>query len=335
MYSDVKVKIDLTKPAGRLGFGIPLLLETGAESAKPYTECNELEDVIEAGFDTTTNTYKTANLIFMQDDAPATIAVEATQDTAEVWLGKAENTSKSWRQIMFTENELNIDTEIVSIIPAIEKLDDKIAFFSVATDDELTGVTKTGVNRSFVFFCDPSATGGLPVGALVGATAGLTPGSFTYKNMILKGIDPQDITDLDSIHEKGGVTFLTKAGDNVTSEGKTLGGEYLDIIDTRDYIVQQIEYQTQKQLNTTPKISYDNNGIAMLESVAVNILKEAYNNGIIATGDDGKGMYSTSYGMREDTDDADRVGRRYVLGQFSFSLAGAIHEVEITGEIII
>lgn len=335
MASDVKVKITLTKPIGRLGFGMPLLLETNAAKNIAYTLCSGVDDVEKAGFGKDTNTYKTANLIFMQENAPGSIAVEATTLDGADWLGFENNINRSWRQIMFTQNDLNTDEEAATLVPIIETIDGKIGFFSVPLGATLEGVTIKDLKRSFVFFCDAPSDGGLPVGALVGATAAFDPGSFTYKNLILKGITPQNDSYIEQVHSLGGVTFVTKAGDNVTSEGKVLGGEYLDIIDSEDYVVQQIEYRTQKLLNTTLKVPYTDAGITMLENVCETVLKECWLSGMISTTEDGVGDYSVSYAMREETDENDRVVRKYILGQFKFALAGAIHEVEINGEITI
>lgn len=335
MALDVKVKIDLVKPVGKAGFGIPLILEEKATTAKSYTECRSLAEVVTAGFATSTKTYKAANLIFMQENAPEKIAVCATTDNTSTWLSNVDNTGKDWRQlIVVSESETPIS--VSEIMTKIETLQNKMYFADLETDDS-TSLTVSGINRTVLFYCDSTADYPSPVSALVGATAGLDAGSFTYKNMILKGIAPQQLTDTEitAIHTKGGITFVTKAGDNVTTEGKTAGGEYIDIIDSEDYIISNLEYQTQKTLNTMNKIPYDNNGIAVLESVAVNVMKDAYNKGIIATNDDGTPAYSVDYAMREDTSAEDRTARKYLGGKFSFKLAGAIHEVEITGEIIV
>ena len=419
MALDVKVKIDLTKPAGKVGFGIPLILEENAETAIEYTECTSLSDVATAGFAATNKAYKAANLIFMQANAPKTIAVCATTGSTQTWLSSIDNTSKSWRQLIVV-NGSSTATSVSGIMSAIEPLDGKIYFASLPVDDS-TGLTVSNINRTVLFYCSAqndeiisgkytmasgtytddnyageqlvtgskyilnvdgkvttvtattaedyaqitdgtvtvkTKTGELTVSgvgtdtynisilnyfsgfesaALVGATAGKNPGSITYKNQILKGINPQSLTDsqITAIHKKGGLTFVTKAGDNVTTEGKVAGGEYIDIIDSQDYVIQQLEYGTQKALNTAGRIPYDNTGIALLESVAVDVFQDAYINGIIATNDDGTPAYSVSYAPRTETTATDRAARRYLGGQFSFTLSGAIHECEITGSIIV
>ena len=68
MALDVKVKIDLVKPLGKAGFGIPLILEENATTEKSYTECRNLDDIIAAGFAATTKVYKAANTMLMQDN---------------------------------------------------------------------------------------------------------------------------------------------------------------------------------------------------------------------------------------------------------------------------
>lgn len=337
MALDVKVKIDLTKPAGKLGFGIPLILESGVETAIEYAECSSLADVETAGFGTDSNVYGAASLIFMQDDAPKTIAVCATEGTTAEWLAKSSNTDKSWRQLV-TIGESSITRKDISA--AIETLPGKM-FFYTSSIDNITNIKPEDIayDRTVVLMASMAMNDmkGYEAAALVGATAGKAPGSITYKNQILKGVSPIYLasTALETLHSKNCMTVIAKAGDNVTSEGKALSGEYIDIIDSKDYIIQQLEYKTQKALNTYDKIPYDNQGIAILEAIAVDVLNECYNNGMIATNEKGKPAYSVNYGLREETSEGDRAARKYIEGKFSFALSGAIHEVEITGEITV
>ena len=335
MALDVKVKIDLVKPLGKAGFGIPLIIEENATTEKSYTECSSLAEVVTAGFAETTKVYKVANTIFMQEDAPEKIAVCATNGKVTTWLSDVSNVVRDWRQLLVvTEGETAV--AVADIMAKVETLNNKMYFADLALNDE-TSLTVNGINRTVLFYCEPTADYPSPAGAFVGATAGLPVGSLPYTNMLLKGIAPQNVTEaeLTAIHAKGGLTFVTKAGDNVTTEGKVAGGEYIDIVDAQDYILTNLEYQTQKTLNTSNKIPYDNSGIAQLQSVCENVLKDAYNNGIIASKEDGTADYTVSYALREQVSEDDRVARKYVGGQFSFRLQGAVHNVEITGEIIV
>ena len=144
------------------------------------------------------------------------------------------------------------------------------------------------------------------------------------KNIILKGIEPELLTDsqIEAIHKIGGICIVQKAGDVVTSEGTVLSGEYADIIDSKDYVIRNITYKSQKLLNNSKKLAFDNTGI-----------REAFLSGIIAQDDEGQPMYSTNFATRADIPAADRAARNYKGGKFSFSLAGAIHYATINGTI--
>lgn len=335
MAYDVKVNIDLAKPLGTVGFGVPLILIENATAAIPYTEVSNVDELASAGVATTSDAYKAAQLLFSQVNAPKKIAVCAVTSGAVAALNDVTMAANGWRQLIVL-NEGDNETAIAEIITAVEAMDGKLFFAGLPVDDTTT-ITVSGLRRTILFYCDPTDEVPVPVAALVGETAGRAAGSFTYKNLILSGVAAQELTDtqIEAIHKKGGITFLAKAGDNVTSEGKVAGGEYIDIIDTEDYIIQQLAYKTQKVLNQSAKVPYDNNGIALLETVAVDVLQGAYNNGMIITNEDGTPGYSVSYALREDTAATDRANRIYLGGNFSFALSGAIHEVEITGSITV
>lgn len=359
--NDVKVKIDLAKPMGYIGLGIPLILAKIAtkptdvteeentieeeittegeisndeKAAAPevevrgYTDGVTFDDIKEL-YDKSSDVYKAAELIFMQDNKPKQIAICETTTSVVKWLETKGNLSHNWRQLIC----VGASDEIAEISAAIEKTDDKMYFASVPVDDT-TVFNRENVKRTVILYCTDEKYPN-PEAALVGATAGLKAGAFTYHDTILKGIVPQNLSDdeIAKIHKKGGITFVTKAGDNVTSEGITLGGEYIDIIDSEDYVIQQIAYRVQKQLNSSQKIPYTNNGIAILESVVIDVLQGAFNNGVIATTYDGSPAFTVDFALREDTTEEQRSTRTYIGGQFTFALAGAVHYVEITGEI--
>lgn len=331
----IKVKIDLTKPVGNVGFGIPLIMQENAEKAVPYTLVTEMADIINAGFENTTDVYKAAQLMLAQKNAPKTIAVCAVESTADVALADVVLTSKDWRHLIVISGGDTV-TDVAKVSAVVETLDGKMYFEGLDVDDNTT-LTTTGLRRTVLFYCDATEDAPVPVAALVGAIAGRPVGSFTVKNLMLSGIAAQDLTaaKVETIHGKGGLTFIAQAGDSVVSEGKVAGGEYIDVIDSEDYIIQQVTYHVQKMLNKADKIPYSNTGIAMLESAVVYVLRDAYNNGMIADNAEGAPDYSVTFALREETTEAERAARKYLGGRFKFTLAGAIHEVEIVGEIAV
>lgn len=335
MAYDVKVKIDLAKPVGKVGLGVPLILLENAETPVAYKLVESVAGVVTAGFTAETDVYKAAQLLFSQANAPKQIAVCAVNTDATAAMADAALVGEGWRQLIVIDENGGKES-LETLIPAVEKLDGKMLFAGLDADDA-TEIAVEGLRRTVLFYCDATEEAPVPVAALVGESAGRTAGSFTYKNLKLAGIAAQNLTDaqVEAIHKKGGITFVQKAGDNVTSEGKVAGGEYIDIVDSEDYIVQQLAYKTQKLLNTAAKVPYDNNGIAMLESVAEDVLLGAFNNGMIAVKEDGSPDYSVAYTLREETKEEDRAVRHYPGGSFKFALAGAVHTVYISGEITV
>lgn len=79
MALDVKVKIDINKPIGKLSYSYPLLLVVESNESptiNDYKECKTLDEIVAAGYAATTNAYKTAALVFTQNNAPEKIAIK-------------------------------------------------------------------------------------------------------------------------------------------------------------------------------------------------------------------------------------------------------------------
>lgn len=335
MALDVIVKISQTAVAGKIGFGIPLVLVSKGTSAIPYTECTKLEDVATlCGKDS--DAYSVARLIWLQSNSPDKIAFYTSESDAETAI--AEVISKDWRQLIVVFGDG--DTKTIADISNYIETTDKMYFVTVSSSAELASVK--GNDRTVAFYYDLKDNDTLvepyAVAALVGETSGRKAGSYTYKNLILKGLEALDLTDneVNEIHNGGGITLLLKAGDIVTSEGKTTSGEYIDVLDSKDWIVQQIGYQSQQLLNSSDKLPYTNAGIAALENVVNNVLQEAFTNGMIATDeDDTTALYSVNFKTRSEMSAEDRKNRIYTGGNFEFTLAGAIHNATINGELVI
>ena len=328
MALDVKVKIELSKAVGGVGFGYPLLLESGAETTVDYTECYSLDDVATAGFAESSDMYKAANMVFAQEHRPAKIAVCAHSGTLSEAITAL--VSKDFRQIVVVNGNSEEDVAAADYVETTRKM----MFVSMAKsafDTFKNTLTGKKYNRTVIFVNGSENANA----ALVGEMAGRTVGSYTYKNKTLSGVIAETYTDaeLEALHTAGAFAYVTKAGDDVTTEGISQSGVYIDETENMDYVIQNIEYRTQKVFNTTAKVSYDDKGIALIESATETALREAAVNGIIAQNADGSYDYSVAFGSRADTTEADRASRVYNYGTFRFSLAGAIHYANIMGTV--
>lgn len=330
--SDVTVTIDIQRPTPKLGFGKPLIVGISATGMdyKTYFDLTALK----ADFPENTEVYKAAfSLLNQEDNSPSEFAVMMRKTDGETWSDfMTKAFAKDWYFLMSTSS---LVADITAIGDAVELNDSRQYFCSTSSKDDLAQIKAKKYTRTTAFY--HTTTDNYPEAAWLGAAASAAPGSITWKFKTLKGIEPLDIdtTEMNAIHDLGANTYVTKAGDDVTSEGKTVSGEYIDIIHSRDYLVFSIQYAIQKRLNRSPKIPYDNNGISQLESETRTVLKRADKNGMIAKDDDGLPLYNTYFKPRSQLDPADREKREYNDGTFEFELAGAIHTAKVKGTIIL
>lgn len=324
MALDVKITINMTKPVGSLGFGYPLILEVSAESEKAYKEVSSLTEVVTAGYETTSDMYKTAQLMFMQEHAPEKIAICSIAGTASDWLGVDSNVRKDWRQLVVLgiADEQGEKNNVASAIEA-QNTYPKM-FYS---DYKKYDTTCAKYDRTVALYYPETEDIPCPVAALVGEVAGCEIGSYTLNNMTVNGITGLELaeTDIEKIHKAGYITYVLSAGDTVASEGVTTSGEFVDNTDNNDWIKTQLEYKIQKVLNNNLKVPYNNSGISMLESAATSVMAEAKTKGII---DD----FTVTFALRENTTEEDRIARKYIGGNIQYEMAGAIHTVEVTCE---
>lgn len=336
MALDVTVNIKLAEIVGNVGTWFPCLyVENSTLTMDTYDEYSKLSELAEVGSGKTlypedSEVYAAASKLFAQDEPPKKIAVISQA----AFSAQAMDTFKikGWRQLVLVGNHTNA-TKIAEYVEGSTTL---MLFVGVGTEEELNTLYSSvkGFDRTFIVYHTTDVNA---VAAVVGATSGRMAGSFTYKNMRIKGIEPDDLssTTIERIHSKGAIAIVEKVGDVVTSEGKVASGQYADIVDSKDYVIQNIEYKTQKVFNMNPKVPYTNKGIAMLEAATLESLKTAYNNGMIADKDDGTPDFSTHFALRSETSEVDRAMRHYPYGTFTFALAGAIHDCIINGTITV
>lgn len=336
MALDVNVTIRLSEAAGSAGFGVPLILISKASSEIAYQVFGSLDELPGAGYAENTTAYKLFRIMKMQDSRPRMIAVAQVKGKASEALA---NYRGKVRQVVTVLGSTG-DSTPGEVAAYIETTDDMVYFPVV---QEASGLTAfAGLDRTFAGV-HSAATQDLAAG-IVGATAGMAAGSFTYKNIIVKGVTPDPLSEaeISAIHNASGsasagygYTLQEKAGDIVTTEGKAASGEFMDIVDSFDWTIRNIGYSCQKALNSAPKVPYDNRGIGMLEAATNGVLKNADNMGIIAHDEADVPVYATNFGTRAEASASDRASRAYTLGRFSFDLAGAIHTATVNGAVTV
>lgn len=331
---DVKVTINLQKPAALIGLGKPLILapKTGASTFKNYSSL----DAVKVDFAENTSTYKKAFAIFNQKNRPATIAI-ATFDSAAVAPAPktaAEAVAKYYDEDWFfalVADEVIADQ--IAVADAIELK--KYKMFVLRTKLAADRATVKAKEYDFVIDIFHEADEAIDA-ALVGELGSQPAGSLTWKFKTLTGITPANLSadELNAIHEDGAIAYVRKMGVAQTSEGIVVSGEYIDVMHGLSWVITEIEKNVQNSFVQNKKLPYDHRGFAVLEGDVKTALKLGHRQGIIAEDDAKNPLYTTTVMSRTDVPAAERGARVYNGLSFSFELAGAIHEANITGEVI-
>lgn len=323
--SDVIVKIDILRPQPKVGLGTPAVFVEGAEEG--YKEYYNL-DALEKDFAKTTAVFKKADAYFSQKNAGKGIIVITYPE------GKIADTATNyfyepWHFALLAEFD---EANALALSNLIEEQEFK--FLAIQVDDKAKLSPFAGNLLTFAYVhpleeCLDAA--------VVGNTSNLTVGSVTWKfRHDLVGIKPQKLTqsEINEIAEAGGMVYISKAGIPQTSEGKTIGGEYIDALHGDHWVKSNLESRIQALLSNTDKLSFDSSGIALLNDTASNVLEEAFINGIVDKDDvTGTGKYSVATLQRSDLDPDDIAARNYKGLSFYYKRSGAIHTVEVTGTI--
>lgn len=202
---------------------------------------------------------------------------------------------------------------------------------------DLTKIKSNERTIDFIAGSDANSTA-YAVGALIGKCANKTVGSLTWKSMTLSGVNPISFSagQVATIHKAGAFTYVTKAGINQTSEGITVGGEYIDALHGDDWIKSNIENELQTLISTNDKVPYDDNGIAQIKAVVTEVLMEATANGIILVDlASGAGVYTVTATSRANTSASDIATRQYNGLSFTYQRSGAIHTMTVHGTVIL
>lgn len=166
-------------------------------------------------------------------------------------------------------------------------------------------------------------------------------GAETWAYKTLTGVAPDTFTpsEIDALKEANLNYYITCAGRNITLDGRTTEGEWIDIIRFRDWLLNNIQGKIYTLFIVNPKVPYTDDGLNLIFGQLSAALTEGQQRGGIATADfDELGNVTPGYTITMPTmasiPESIRATRSLTGVKFSARLTGAIHIVTITGVLV-
>ena len=358
----VKCNVEISNPASNdATFDSILLVVKGPEASgektmSKTTAISQADELLDYGFTTEDAAYVAATVAFSQNPAPSSIYIcirkETSAESAEtVTYEDIKNTlARAKGEVSFYGihiTEFGDDADIQGAISWTEA-NEKIFSF------EYSDITKCPVKnfsfyRSFGLFsgkADGYDADEQPIENEYAALAwmakcfGYDPGTETWNMKELASIVPSALsTDEKKLLEENGInSFRRYAGSNITFGGKMLSGEWIDVIRFRDWLKAEMQTNVFNALKTNRKVPFTDGGIGLIEGQMEATLSKGQTVGGIApteydSDDNEIPGYTVTVPLASDLTEAERKSRKLTGCRYTARLAGAIHIVEIHGNL--
>lgn len=326
-----------TKEVSRKNFDTILLIPDA--EITPFTPATKLYSSITeiaVDFASTTREFKWANSVFSQDPRPQEIKI-ANRDAAEtvtIVFNRVEDEDPDWG-ILNEGGHIQADIEsLAGLIAPKDKIfvasssDAAIKDSGSSTDVAATLQTATRQNTGLIFHQDPNEQ--FPEGAWAGKIVALgDPGTATWAFKTLEGIAPTPLTGAErsAILDKNASVYETTAGINHTFEGKVSSGTFFDVRRGIFFIRARLAEDIFQAFANTAKIVFTQGGISIIEGIIRARLQLFVDSGLLAA--DPAPVVTVP--AIKDVPKADKLSRTLNNVEFSATLAGAIHKVDIKG----
>jgi len=286
-----------------------------------------LSEMQEAGYAADDAVYKAASAAFGNGAKKLYVATKGEDETALDVLGKATGVN-GWYGIVDTTGA------DVSEIAEWAEANKKLFGYTV---DSVEEVVEMAYYRTFVCV---SANENMHV-AIMAKCMSNRAGSETWAYKSLAGMKADEFTsaEIAALKQVNANYYVKCAGRDITLDGKSTKGEWIDVIRFVDWLEAQIQTNIYSAYVSNVKIPYTNAGIAIIENQIKAALNEGQERGGIAADEyDSEGKLVSGYEVSVpnvfDVPAADKANRTLKNVSFTARLAGAIHVVEIVGTVV-
>lgn len=293
-------------------------------------------EITSAGFTATDPVYQAASVAFANGATQLYVAIQQSAENIDTTLNRALETTGWYGFALCGDN-------LTNYINAAKWADANNKLFGFT----INGTKNTvGSTYNYAFGFASKLMGDHPNNAythiaLMCNVMRNVAGSETWAYKTLVGIEPETFTaqEIEEIKTAGLNYFVRCAGKNITLDGKTVSGEWIDVIRFRDWLLNDMQKRIYNMFIVNKKVPYTSAGITLIENQMLASLNQGQANGGIAGtefDEDGNEIpgFTTSVPKASSVSDADKTARILKNCKFTARLAGAIHLVEVTGNLV-
>lgn len=226
--------------------------------------------------------------------------------------------------------------EIEAVALAIEPLCK--VFTATVQDTDTTTPATTDINsllqaraltRSWVNYHETPHCGISP--AELGRNLPTIPGSITWKFKTLAGVTASKLTgtQVSNLQAKNAGFYRQVQGVNITCDGKTASGQFIDVTRGCDWLTSRIGEAVFSLFVNTPKVAYTDADFVLIENAVRGVLAQGVSNGLIASDPE----FDVIIPIAANVPSNDRANRILTGITFCATLAGAVHGVPIQGKL--
>ena len=360
----VKCNIDISSPASNdATFDSILIVVPGPEAAGAKTmvkttAISQADELLDYGFTTNDTAYLAATAAFSQNPAPSELLICIRKETSEE--GDAEVV---YEDMKITLARANGEAQFygIHITEFKDPADVQATIEWTETQEKIFGFEYTDITRcpvkNFSYFRSFGKFSGKADGyadneqpkenefaalAWMAICFGYDPGTETWHMKELATIVPSALStdEKKELEDTSINTFRRYAGSNVTFGGYMLSGEWIDVIRFRDWLKSEMQTSVFNALKVNRKVPFTDGGIGLIEGQMEATLKQGQDIGGIAPTEydaDDKLIpgFTVTVPKAADLTEAERKSRKLTGCRYTARLAGAIHAVEIQGNLVI
>lgn len=320
---------------------------TAVGTIKDINKYSSLDEIESVGWGIDSNVYKAAKVAFMQDPKPEYIfvglrkSVSGTLENIETSVKRAAQVG-GWYGLAVVDCEESEYSEVASYIETTEKI------FAFAPESMENPLDTSEYLRTIAIYPEVSTSSNVisPANnsfihiAWMIKCFNYEPGQETWAYKSLNGITASELTtsEINILEARNINYYITCASKNITLTGKTIGGEWIDVIRFRDWLKNELQLAIFNLFIKNSKVPYTNAGINLVENAMDKVLKSGQAQG---------GIADTSYDEDENEvpgyfitvpnatslSEEQRASRILKGCKFEARLAGAIHIVKISGNL--